>query len=329
MRLTRVVATISALCLVTGLVVYGGMFLWPRLAGSSPEQLPITADGDAQKEILQYISSIGSGSGPTRPNAVAVDGNGRVYVTDAGAAKVFVYSMNGRQLYAFGGPGTGKKNFAFPNGIAVTRNGDLIIADSVNNEIKVFNEKGRYLRTLLDKSMKIKPGIISKGPGGLIYVSDLLNHQILVMDEQGKILRTVTDPEHPLDYPQGTAVDREGRLWVADGGNYAIKIFDARGKMADLIKGGGEPETPFSLVRGIGFDKTGRAFITDTIAHVIRVFDSEGKQLEVFPSSRQDPSRLVYPTHIFIDDQERLFVVDRGANDVKVFSIKKQLKMQD
>ena len=320
MRLTRVVAEISALCLVTGSIVYAGMFLWPQLASSTMEDIKAEQAGAESPKLLYKI---GDALGPTRPNAVTVDAKGRTYVTDAGTAKVFVFSEAGRKISAFGGPGAGKTNLSFPNGIVVTQEGNLMIADSSNNDIKLFSPSGKYLKTILKPSKKIRPGVLTKGPDGLIYVSDLINNRILVIDEQGKTRRNVADAKNPLSYPQGTAVDAKGRLWVADSGNYAIRIFDPEGRTVKTITGGGNPSTSFSMVRGAAFDKSGQAYIADTISHQVRVFDSTGRQLSVFPSEERGFDGLVFPTGIFVDNNEKLFVVDRGANDIKVFSIKK------
>lgn len=311
MRLTQVVASIAAVCLVTGLIIYGGIFLWPEMVGSTPLA---AQKGEA---LPRYLYSIGGVSDTARPNAVTVS-NGRVYVTDGASGRVVVYTERGRKLFDFGKTGNKKKDLAFPNGIAVTREGNLLISDSVKNEIKVFSRAGKHLRTL-PVPEKTRPGIIVKGPDELFYVSDLLNNRILVMDEKGLVKRTVSDPGSPLSYPQGTAIDRQGRLWVADGGSYAVKIFNDKGKVTKEIRGGGSPDIPFSMVRGIGFDRKGRAYITDTLAHKIRVFLADGSQLSVSSSSGQG-EELVFPTNVFVKSDGKLFVVDRGAGNLKVYA---------
>lgn len=319
MRLTRLVATISALCLVTGLIVYGGLFLWPDLAGSTPSSYEFSQDNGS----LLYLYSIGDAAGPTRPNSVAVDKRGRVYVTDGGTGKVIVYSGNGRKLFSFGKQGTGKSEFSFPNGIIVTDQGNLMISDSANNDIKLFSPKGRYIKTIVPPSKDFRPGYLFKGQDGLVYVSDLVNHKILVLDEQGKRVRTMSDSKNPLKYPQASALDKMGRLWVADAGNYEIKIFNKKGQVIRKIQGGGKPETGFSMVRGIAFDRWGRAYISDTLSHQIRVFDIDGKQLSIPESVSRPEDKLVFPTSMFVDSHGKLYVVDRGAGSIKVFFVRK------
>lgn len=319
MRLTRLVATISALCLVTGLIVYGGLFLWPDLAGSTPNYFNLPKDDSSPL----YLYSMGDASGPTRPNAVTTDKKGRLYVTDGGTAKVIVYSASGRKIFTFGKQGTGKSEFGFPNGIIVTDDGNLMISDSTNNDIKLFSPKGRYIKTILPPSKKTRPGYLFRGQDGFVYVSDLQNHRILVLDERGKKVRIISDPKSPLKYPQAAALDKLGRLWVADGGNYEIKIFNKKGQVIKRIQGGGKPETAFSLVRGIGFDRWGRAYISDTLSHHIRVFDINGKQLSVPEPAARPEDKLVYPTSVFTDSHGKLYVVDRGTGSVKVFFIRK------
>ncbi len=321
MRVARVAASVAALCLVTGLIVYGGVFLWPGLAGSNPVLTGLGIAGDDDKSVPEYLYAIGSeGDGPVRPNAVAVDGKDRVYITDAGTARIFIYSSKGRKISEFGGRGNGKEEFGFPNGLVVAGDGSLIIADSVKKNIRVFSPEGKYIRTIMKSTAGVKPGSLTRSDDGIIYVSDLMNSRVLAVDEKGKVLREVPNAREALSYPQGTAVDGKGRLWVADSGNFSVSIFDHQGIFIKKITGGGDPETPFSMVRGIAVDKAGKVYISDTISHHIRVFDSTGRQISVFPGAEDGEASLVFPTGIFIHSDGRLYVVDRGAGDVKVFS---------
>jgi len=318
MRLPRVVAAISAICLMTGLVVYGGIFLWPRLAGSAPaDRSPAR---EVNKNLPRYLYSIGSDAGLDRPNTVTVDAKGRVFVTDAGSARVYVFSAEGKKISEFGGSGERPENLAFPNGIVINRQGNLVIADSVKRNLKIFSPEGGYLKTIQSLPKDTKPGFLSIGPDDLIYISDLSGNRVLAMDAEEKIIRTIAVPEKPLSYPQGTAVDNQGQLWVADSGNYQVRILDSVGQESGLIKGGG-PEDSFSMVRGIVLDPKGRAYVSDTISRSIKVFKPSGELLYSFPESSGGAEGLVFPTALAVYGQDRLFVVDRGANDIKVYSL--------
>lgn len=341
MRLTRLVGTICALCLMTGLIIYGGIFLWPQLAGSAPS---FRIDSEKNNNLPSFVYSIGDATGPTRPNAVVVDKNGRIYVTDGGSGQIYVFAKSGKKKFVIGKKGTGKEQFGFPNGVVITSKGNIMVSDSLNNDIKLFTPNGKFIKTVF-KQNNVRPGYLSKGLRGEIYVSDLLGNKIIVINEQGKVLRSISDALNPLKYPQATALDKVGRLWVADSGNYKIKIFNEKGKVVRTITSGGNPETTFSMVKGIVFDKTGKVYVSDTIAHQIRVFDKNGKQLFVFPATNISDSQssslmdstqsgisnsssqftapdnaLVFPTNMFIDSNNKIYIVDRGTGNIKVFS---------
>ena len=323
MRVARIAASIAALCLVTGLIVYGGVFLWPGLADSNPILTDLGIKSENSNKVPKFLYSIGDNEGLIRPNEVVVDGKDRVYVTDAGTAKVFVFTLKGKKIAEFGGQGSGKSQFGYPNGLAVADDGNLVIADSVQRNIRVFSPDGKYLKTLLESNVRtgmVKPGSMTKGRDGNFYISDLLNNRVLKIEETGKTVKVFSDSGGPLSYPQGTAVDKKGRLWVADSGNYSVRIFDNKGNVTDKISGGGEPETSFSMVRGLEIDSSGRIYVSDTISHRIRVFDASGRQVSVFPELTEGEGSLVFPTGLFINDG-KLFVVDRGASDIKVFSL--------
>ena len=62
--------------------------------------------------------------------------------------------------------------------------------------------------------------------------------------------RGVTNPPH------GLAMDKEGRLYVADRGNQAVKIFDQDGKLLNVWKQFGSPS-------GVFIDKNDILYVSD------------------------------------------------------------------
>ena len=69
---------------------------------------------------------------------VAVDGEGRVYVTDPGHYRVLVFDAEGNYLYSFGQFGFDDASFGLPMGVAVGPDGRLYVTDAANHRVMVF-----------------------------------------------------------------------------------------------------------------------------------------------------------------------------------------------
>lgn len=79
------------------------------------------------------------------PDAVAVDGDGNVYVTDTFNDRVEIFDADGNFLSTFGKNGDSPADFERPKGIAVDSDGHIWVVDAVQNMVKVFNQQGQLL----------------------------------------------------------------------------------------------------------------------------------------------------------------------------------------
>lgn len=79
------------------------------------------------------------------PTNVAIDPQGRVYVSDTGAYRVNLYDADGKYLRSIGRQGLEPGTFARPKGIAVDREGRLYVADANTQVIQLFDDQGRLL----------------------------------------------------------------------------------------------------------------------------------------------------------------------------------------
>ena len=121
-----------------------GKFSFPNgiaVKGSGADALVFVADGD-NRRIQEFRTdgtfvSIINTSGT--PRGVALDAQGRLYVVDALAHRVDMYSDAGQSLANFGENGTGPGQFSFPNDIAFnSADGHAFIADRDNNQVQVW-----------------------------------------------------------------------------------------------------------------------------------------------------------------------------------------------
>jgi DNA-binding beta-propeller fold protein YncE len=89
-------------------------------------------------------SSEGSRDGDfDRPQGIAVDGSGNVYVADT--VRVQVFSATGEFLRKWGSASRGDGQFSRPGRIAVDGSGNVYVADSANRRVQVFSADGEFL----------------------------------------------------------------------------------------------------------------------------------------------------------------------------------------
>ncbi len=169
------------------------------------------------------------------PHGLEVDPDGNVWVTDssdgldapgAKGHQVFKFSPEGRLLLTLGKagiPGNGPDTFNRPSDVLVAPNGDVFVADghggASNARVVKFSAAGKFLRSWGHKG---------SGPG-------------------------------EFDTPHSLAMDRQGRLFVADLRNFRVQIFDQEGRYLAEWK-------QFGMPGGLFIDRRDRLYVADSLS---------------------------------------------------------------
>jgi streptogramin lyase len=94
---------------------------------------------DASGRRLAAWGSHGVGAGQfVRPDGIAIDARGDVFVSDGGNDRVQEFAPTRRFLASWGSSGTGPGQFRGPGGLAISCRGDLVVTDTFNNRVQVF-----------------------------------------------------------------------------------------------------------------------------------------------------------------------------------------------
>lgn len=218
-----------------------------------------------------------------QPVAVAWDPagpNGRLLVSDSGAAEVFVFDGEGRYAGAFGG-GLLKR----PCGVAVHPLDDrLFVVDTGAHQIVAFNREGTEVARI---------GQRGTGPGEFnyptnaafdrsarLYVGDTLNFRVQVFDAGLEPIGQVGSKGDLPGYfsqPKGVSVDPQGRLYVVDANFEAVQVFNAEGKLLMTFGKEGRGPGEFWLPAGIYADGSGLIWVADSYNRRVQVFRSIGE----------------------------------------------------
>lgn len=171
------------------------------------------------------------------PRAVAVDGQGRVYVTDTGNKRVQVFTPDGAAINQFGGAGLVDGALDEPVGLAIDKDGNIYVADTWNKRVQVFSKDFKYLRQWAvagwpSQSVVNKPYLaVAETPNGRrVYVTDPEYYRVIVFDDQGKFIAVFGqygNQANEMTLPTGIAVDAQGQLFVADPDSHRVMLFPA------------------------------------------------------------------------------------------------------
>lgn len=265
-----------------------------RIYVAEPAVKAVTVLDASRKKLFRF--GLREPNTLARPQAIALDDHGRVYVLDVGLRRVMVFDALGLFQFFI----TLERGFTNPVAVAVSPDGKTIYVvdrgDLDNDDHKVValapdgGEKFRLgARGREDGQFNI-PLAATVAPDGTLLVADSGNARIQAFDAGGKFKFSFggfgAEPGR-FSRPRAIAADSEGNIYVADAGFNNVQIFNAKGQLlmplGRLSQEGGPGN--YSLIGSIAIDEANRLFITDNLFRKIDVFrrlsDEEGKRMMV------------------------------------------------
>jgi sugar lactone lactonase YvrE len=227
----NVPATSSALNYPTGVAAdsSGNLFIADTQNNRIREVSGATITTVAGNGNFTYTGNGGpaTSAGLEKPQGVAVDSNGTLYIADtdnnwiravSGGTITAVAGTNAPGYSGDLGPATSARLW-FPGGVATDPVGNVYIADSVNNVVRKFAPEGNI------STIAGSPNAAFSGDGGPAILAPQING------------------------PWGVAVDPSGNLYFADSSNDRIREISSSGTISTVLSG---PPLPApSLIRAV------------------------------------------------------------------------------
>jgi len=248
-------------------------------------------DGDGKRALQAPLGLI---------SGVAVDNQGRVYVTDPSNNLVMrftpngnltVIAGNGKQGYTGdGGPAT-SATLGQPNGIALDSAGNVYFAEPFNNVIRkvaldgtISTAAGKGSAGFADgpagAALLSRPAGIAFDTSGNLYIADQFNNRIRRLSTDGNVTTIAGGPlgftgdngpatSAMLNSPVGIAVDSRGSIYFSDMGNSRIRkisggvITTIAGNGAVGVGDGGALQASFLKPKGVALDPAGNLYIAE------------------------------------------------------------------
>jgi sugar lactone lactonase YvrE len=153
------------------------------------------------------------------------------------------------------------------------------------------------------------------------YVSDTNNKQIEVFDKTGGLLFHFGEDgtgKGQFKFPYGIAVDKMGRVFVADLYNGKISIHDEKGKFLEYFAEEYSKNKTISAPAALRIIDE-KVYVTDIKANKALVFDMEGKLLLEIGKQGTKDGEFNAPNGITADNEGNIYVVDTGNQRVQTF----------
>jgi sugar lactone lactonase YvrE len=237
-------------------------------------------------------------SGFSNPKGVAFDGNGRIYVADAGKNAILFFTI----------PATSGSTFASglnsPTGVAFDTAGFLYVSEAGTGNILKFAQDGT--KTTFASATGASAGLAFDNSGNL-FSADFNGGKIYKFTPDG----TKTTFASGLNFPAGLAVDSAGNLFEADSGSGTIFQFAPDGTKTSFATGLSRPY-------GITFDTSGNLIVADNDAGATISFSPTAVKKVLFQSDFNTPAFVaIEPApHRLLNISTRGFV--QGGNGVLI-----------
>jgi DNA-binding beta-propeller fold protein YncE len=135
------------------------------------------------------------------------------------------------------------------------------------------------------------------------------------------MVKHLFDVSHNFSQPSDVSVSREGLIYVVDGVNNKIKVFNQKGTFLYSFGRKGTKNGEFQFPLGIGIGDSGKVYIADSGNQRVQVFTPGGSYLThfVIPSKDGYPAE---PTDVAVDEARgRCYVVDNNNHYILAYDL--------
>ena len=301
-------------------------FVFERSIRSSGDVLPDAQAGELRRLVTGETVR---GEPLSKPYAVAVH-RGRIFVSDTVSRFVRLFDVPAGAQHRIGdeeGPGQLIK----PIGLDVDAAGNLYVADIGAKAVVVYGPDRQYLRRIGgDKWFsRLSSGTVDP-EGRRVYAVDLggvtsEQHQVRVFDARtgahlSDLGKRGSGPGE-FNLPRDLAIGLDGRLYVVDGGNFRVVVFDRDGRYLSSFGSVGKQYGQFARPKEVAADRDGNVYVVDAAFGNFQIFNPDGELLLFVGdrSERDGPAKYMLPSGIAVDEDGRIYVVDQWFRKIDVY----------
>ncbi len=254
---------------------------------------------------------------------------GIIFVSDTVLRSVLVFDIPGQRFYEIGreDPGLLRK----PLGLATDEECNLYIADGTTRQIMIFDQAGRFQKALAGQNWFERLSHVAVNQdGSRVFAVDTGNvrsasHKVRVFDVQNDRhlydIGVRGEKAGQLNLPRDAEIGPDGNLYIIDGGNFRVQVFDQEGAVIRTIGTLGRRYGQFARPKGIAIDANGNIYVSDAAHGNFQIFNNQGELL-LFVGSRSEsfgPAKYMLPAGIDIDEDGRIYMIDQYFRKLDIY----------
>jgi len=256
-----------------------------------------------------------------RPHGLAWDGQERLWVTDPGAQRIYIFDIpNSRHTIL---PLKGDPPVVSPIAVTHDEQGVAYVSDSRSGTIRRFDAQGHSLDEWGVNEELIRPtGLVFDPQSSLLWVVDTGAHRILAFDTQGQVVHSLGGRGNAggrFNFPTHLAMDGQGRLVVTDTANFRVQVISQRGAPQGTMGRVGDGPGALAKPKGVAVDADGHIYVVDALFGNVQIFDEEGRLLLFFGENGSGVGEFWLPAGIQILSDGRIYVVDAFNQRIQIF----------
>lgn len=301
-------------------------FVYESTIHSSGDIVPeATADGLRRLVTGEEVR----GEPLSKPYAVAVH-QGRIFVSDTVSRYVRLFDVPAGRVHRVGDE-EGEGQLIKPVGIDIDAAGQLYVADIGAKAIMVYGRDRKFLRRIGGEKWFSRLSSVTVDPAGKkVYGVDIGG--VSSDQHRVRVFNAVTG-QHLMDIgrrgngpgefnlPRDLAIGLDGRLYVVDGGNFRVLVFDRDGKYLQSFGSVGKQYGQFARPKEVATDPEGNVYVVDAAFGNFQVFNPDGELLMFVGdrSERDGPAKYMLPSGIAVDEDGRIYVVDQWFRKIDIY----------
>lgn len=124
-----------------------------------------------------------------------------------------------------------------------------------------------------------------------------------------------------FNLPRDVAIGKDGMLYVVDGANFRIQVFDAEGHYLRNFGQVGKEYGSFARPKEASTDANGNLYVIDAAFGNFQIFSPEDALLLFIGdrSAADGPAQYMLPSGIYVDEDGRVYMVDQWFRKVEIY----------